>query len=79
MDTIDKIVEDADKYRSEQHYELAIDKYTEAIASLYASSGIPGTAYLIIDNLKDLFICLQHGKNSESSRTWYTPSYNATW
>ena len=39
MDPIDEIIKDAEKYRSEEQYELALEKYTEAIASLYASRG----------------------------------------
>ncbi|MBM4339495.1 MAG: hypothetical protein FJ110_08110 [Deltaproteobacteria bacterium] len=39
MKSVDEILKDAEKYRSEKQYELALEKYTEAIASLYVSRG----------------------------------------
>lgn len=39
MGPIDEILKDAEKYRSELRYELALEKYTEAIAILYVSRG----------------------------------------
>lgn len=39
MDTIDKILKDIEKYRSEKQYDLVIEKYTEAIALLFKIRG----------------------------------------